>query len=30
VWAAEMIESEPALLGLSGHLLAVARRPAVG
>jgi ubiquinone/menaquinone biosynthesis C-methylase UbiE len=27
LWAARMIESEPALMGLSGHLLAVARKP---
>jgi SAM-dependent methyltransferase len=27
VWAARLIESEPTLLGLSAHLLAVARRP---
>lgn len=27
IWAAEVIESEPSLLGLSGHLLLVARRP---
>jgi SAM-dependent methyltransferase len=26
-WAAEIVESEPSLLGLSGHLLAIARKP---
>lgn len=27
LWAAETVEQEPSLLGLSSHLLAVARRP---